>query len=162
MSTIEETYRAYSEDVYRFSYWLCGDPAEAEDIVSETFIRLWGSIDDLQVETVKAYLLTIARNVFVSRQRRSKRYRPLPERVTDQAPGPASTAETADECRALMAAMKTLPEGERAALLLRIQHDVSYSEIARSLGISPAAAKVRVHRARIKLAQFRLDFGGES
>ncbi len=162
MSMIEETYRAYCEDVYRFSYWLCGDAVEAEDIVSETFLRLWGSLDDLRVETLKAYLLTIARNVFVSRRRRSHRYRPLPEKITDHAPGPDSAAEVADECRALMSAMKALPEGERAALLLQIQHDVSYNEIARSLGISPAAAKVRVHRARIKLAQFRSNLGGSS
>jgi DNA-directed RNA polymerase specialized sigma24 family protein len=77
MTTIEEIYRAYFDDVYRFALWLCGDVTEAEDIVSETFPRLWGSFEDLQVATVKAYLLTIARNVFVSQRRRTGRYRQL-------------------------------------------------------------------------------------
>lgn len=40
MSTFEEIYRTYSQDVYRFSCWLCGDPIEAEDIVSEAFVPL--------------------------------------------------------------------------------------------------------------------------
>ena len=162
MSTIEQIYRTHSDDVYRFAYWLCGNVAEAEDIVSETFLRLWGSLDELQVETMKAYLLTIARNVFVSRHRRSGRYRQLPMDVVDRSPPPDVEAEGKDELNALMSAVGKLPEGERAALLMRIQHDVPYVEIARSLGISLAAAKVRVHRARVKLADFRSDYGGKS
>ena len=97
MSTFEEIYRTYSEDVYRFSCWLCGDPIEAEDIVSETFVRLWGSRDSLQVATIKAYLLTIARNVYVSRRRRSNRYEPLSESPQDKSPSPDEEAETKDE-----------------------------------------------------------------
>ena len=159
MSTIEEIYRAYSDDVHRFACWLCGDTAEAEDIVSETFLRLWGSLDEVKVETMKAYLLTIARNVFIGRRRRSKRYKPLPENLTDRSPSPELEVEGKDESRALMSALGKLPEGERAALLMRMQHDVPYAEIARSLGISVAAAKVRVHRARIKLTQFRSSQG---
>jgi RNA polymerase sigma-70 factor (ECF subfamily) len=162
MSTIEQIYRAYSGDVYRFAYWLCGDAAEAEDIVSETFLRLWGSLDDLQVGTMKAYLLTIARNVFISRRRRSGRYRQLPLEVTDASPPPNAEAESKDEVRALMASIRRLPEGERSALLMRVQHGLPYDEIARSLGISLAAAKVRVHRARIKLADLRVVVGDES
>jgi RNA polymerase sigma-70 factor (ECF subfamily) len=49
-------------------------------------------------------------------------------------------------------ALGALPEGERAALLLRLDHDMSYEDIAATLNISLAAAKVRVHRARLKLA----------
>ena len=161
MSTFEEIYRAYSDDVYRFACWLCSDTAEAEDIVSETFLRLWGSFEDLQVGTVKAYLLTIARNVFVSGRRRSGRYRQLPEKVSDSSPPPDVATETKDELRAVMAAVKTLPEGERAAFLMRIQHELPYEEIARSLGISLSAAKVRVHRARVKLTKLRSTSGDE-
>lgn len=79
MTMIEKIYRAYSDDVYRFAYWLCGDVTEAEDIVSETFVRLWGNVENLQVGTVKAYVLTIARNVFISQRRRIRRERQLPD-----------------------------------------------------------------------------------
>ena len=161
MTTIEEIYRANSDDVYRFACWLCGDVTEAEDIVSETFLRLWGSLDEVQVETVKAYLFTIARNVFVSGRRRSGRYRQLPEKILDHLPPPDLEAEQKDELRSLMDGVQTLPEGERAAFLMRIQHELPYAEIARSLGISLSAAKVRVHRARVKLAELRSISGDE-
>jgi RNA polymerase sigma-70 factor (ECF subfamily) len=62
--------------------------------------------------------------------------------------------EDARLARALKA-LGGLPEGERAALLLRLDHDMSYEEIAATLGISVAAAKVRVHRARLRLASER-------
>ena len=52
----------------------------------------------------------------------------------------------------VLRALRGLPEGERAALLLRVDHDLSYEEIASALGISAGAAKVRVHRARLRLA----------
>jgi len=161
MSTVEEIYRAYSDEVYRFSYWLCSDAAEAEDIVSETFLRLWGSGDELQVETMKAYLLTIARNVFISRQRRSSRIRPLSDDVVSRSASPDIEVAGRDELDAMMTAIQALPAGERAALLMRWQHEVSYEEIARSLGISLSAAKVRVHRARLKLAELRSNGGDE-
>ncbi len=159
MSTFEEIYRTYSEDIYRFSRWLCGDPIEAEDIVSETFVRLWGSRDSLQVATMKAYLLTIARNVYVSRRRRSKRYEPLSDSPHDSSPSPYEQAETKDELGVMKSAIAELPEGERTAFLLRTQCGLSYEEIARALGIGLSAAKVRVHRSRIKLAKHFANTG---
>ncbi len=81
MTDIEELYRRHSKDVYQFACWLSGNPHEAEEIVSETFLRLWGSLDELKVATVKAYLLTIARNVFLSQRKRAKRRETLLEDV---------------------------------------------------------------------------------
>jgi RNA polymerase sigma-70 factor (ECF subfamily) len=146
--------------VHRFAVWLSGNRAEAEDIVSETFLRLWGSLDELQVETLKGYLLTIARNVFISQRRKSGRFRSLETDLSDNSQPPDAEAEGKDEMRVLKTAVDTLPEGERAAFLMRIQQGISYQEIARSLGISLAAAKVRVHRARVKLASYLSDEQG--
>jgi RNA polymerase sigma-70 factor, ECF subfamily len=159
MSTFEEIYQTYWEDVYRFSYWLCGDPIEADDIVSETFLRLWGSRDRLQVATMKAYLLTIARNVYVSRRRRSNRYEPLSDSPQDKSPSPDEEAEIKDEMRVLKRAIAELPEGERTAFLMRTMCELSYEEIARALGVSLSAAKVRIHRSRIKLSQKVMNTG---
>ena len=150
----EDLYRRHANDVYRFAYWLCGDAAEAEDVVSETFLRAWTTEQRLELSTVKGYLFTIARNVLLKRHRRK---RPAgdagaaPE-PADRNPGPDARAEQRDDVAAAMTAVRALPEGERAALLLRAQHELPYDEIARTLGISLAAAKVNVHRARVKLA----------
>ena len=155
MVNIEQLYRRYADDVYRFACWLSGDPVEAEDVVSETFLRAWTSDQKLQVSTVKAYLFTIARHVCLKRRQRNKRYTELVGQRIDRLPGPNDRIEQQDELAAAMKALQALPELERAALLLRAQHDMPYDEIARSLGISLSAAKVNVHRARIKLSPLR-------
>ena len=49
-------YRRYSQDVYRFAYWLSGNVADAEDITSETFVRAWAGADGVRAATAKAYL----------------------------------------------------------------------------------------------------------
>ncbi len=153
MTDIEELYKRYSQDVYRFAYWLSGNPHEAEEIVSETFLRLWGSLDDVKVATVKAYLFTIARNLFLSERKRTNKRESLPEVIPDGSPTPDVLAEQKDELKATMNAIQLLPEMQRSCLLMRVQHDVSYEEISRSLEISLSSAKVNVHRARWKLAQ---------
>ena len=53
----------------------------------------------------------------------------------------------------MLAALQTLPEIDRAAVLLRAEEGMSYDEVAAALGISPVAARVKVHRARLKLAE---------
>ena len=55
----------------------------------------------------------------------------------------------------MLADLQTLPEPDRAALLLRAQEHLPYEEIGRVLGMSPGAAKVRVHRARRRLGALR-------
>jgi RNA polymerase sigma-70 factor (ECF subfamily) len=59
------------------------------------------------------------------------------------------------ELREVIGILQTLPEVDRAVLLMRVQQELPYEEIARALGISLAAAKVKVHRARLKLAEAR-------
>jgi RNA polymerase sigma-70 factor (ECF subfamily) len=60
-------------------------------------------------------------------------------------------AETESDAAAAMAALSRLTADDRAVLIMRAVHGMSYEEIARSLGISLVAAKVRVHRARKRL-----------
>ncbi len=155
MASIEDLYRRYAHDVYRFAFWLCGNAPDAEDIASETFVRAWAGADDLHMGTVKAYLLTIARNLFLQRLRRSRRQGELDENVADLSPGPDQQAEQRDELRAVLQELQKLPEVDRAALVMRAQQGLPYEEIARCLGVSLAAAKVKVHRARLKLAAVR-------
>ncbi|MHC4560444.1 MAG: RNA polymerase sigma factor [Planctomycetota bacterium] len=65
MLTFKDLYETYAPDVYRFTLWLAGDSFEAEDNTSETFIRAWVRISSIRTETLKAYLFTIARNLYL-------------------------------------------------------------------------------------------------
>ena len=58
----EALVQVYHTELYRFAYWLCNDPTIAEDLVQETFLRAWRSLDALQDDkAVKPWLLTILR-----------------------------------------------------------------------------------------------------
>jgi RNA polymerase sigma-70 factor, ECF subfamily len=146
-------YRTYAGDVRRFVLFLSGDPALADDILSETFIRLWHARDRVDLPTVKGYLLTIARNLFLADRRQALRMTTIDERIQDTDPGPERRAHAQLELAAVLAALQTLPEIERAAVLLRAEDGMSYDEVAAALGISPVLARVKVHRARLKLVE---------
>lgn len=155
MDEIETLYRHHATAVYRFALGLSGDPATAEDLVSEAFFRVLTRASAIRTETALAYLLAITRNAFLQGRRRLHREAPLPELVPDEAPGPAAQLDGRERLESVLLALRELPEGERAALLLRLDQGLSYEEIAAALGISIGAAKVRVHRARLKLASAR-------
>lgn len=83
MITFHELYEKYALDVYRFSYWLSGSAMEADDLTAETFARAWAGREKIRTETVKAYLLSIARNLFLEQQRKAKRFVELTPEQTD-------------------------------------------------------------------------------
>ncbi len=151
MLNFQDLYESYASDVYRFAFWLADDGAEAEDITSETFIRAWVNSSKIRTETLKAYLFTIARNYFLEQQRKRKRQVALEDIYADPAPGPDKQIETQLEIQRVRKFLQTLPEVDRAAFILRVQHELPYAEIARALEISLSAAKVKVHRVRKKL-----------
>ena len=154
-SSFTELYRNHAREVYRFALYLSGDPAQAEDIVSETFLRVWDSTSTVRMETVRAYLFTIARNVFLHDLRRKQKQDPLEDNHSVAATV-VREIESKEDLRDTLAALQLLPETDRAALLLRAQEGVSYEEIARVLGLSLSAVKVKIHRARLKLAEHRI------
>jgi RNA polymerase sigma-70 factor (ECF subfamily) len=153
MEEIEALYRLYAPAVLRFSIGLTGSVSRAEDLVSETFLRCMLRAPQIRTETALAYLLAIARNTFVSGLRRSRREAPLPEDLASDARSPTDQLHAKDALSRLERAIPGLPEGERSALLMKVSGDLSYEDIAAALGISVVAAKVRVHRARQRLAR---------
>ena len=150
-----ELYEQYSNDVLRFALYLTGSRSDTEDITSETFVRAWLSTAPIRSGTVKSYLLAIARNLHVERYREAGRRGSMPEEVADPAPGPEAWASGRDDVRALISELQRLPEIDRAALLMKAQEGLSYAEIAAALEISVAAARVKVHRARLRLHEWR-------
>ena len=153
MTGFEELYRRHAPDVFRFALYLSGDRSEAEDITSETFVRAWTSSERIRTATVKGYLFTIARNLFLQGLRRSSRHVAIPETLPDPGAGPEARAERESRLAAALRALQRLPEIDRAALLMRAADEMRYEEIARALGLSLAAVKVRIHRARVALRE---------
>lgn len=157
MLQFRELYNSYSAEVYRFALWLTGDSCEAEDITSETFIRAWVQHSRIRTETLKAYLLTIARNIYLGHQRKRKNQVDLEDTYPDPAPGPDKVTESRLMLLRVHKILQALPEIDRTAFVLRVQHELPYTEIARSLGLSLAGTKVKVHRVRKKLISTCID-----
>ena len=121
MTSLEELYRRYAPDVYRFVFWLSGDRHMTEDVTSETFVRAWADAKNLRMETVKGYLIAIARNLFLQQRRRSGRLAELDENLADPDPGPEALAERRDEWHIVFRELGRLPEADRAALVMRAE-----------------------------------------
>src|SRR4029077_19694742 len=155
MTDFSSLYRKYAPDVYRFALYLSNERGEAEDIASETFVRAWTAPEPIRMATVKGYLFTIARNLFLQGRRKAAHHVELSEDLPDPGVGPHVRAERDSELAAVLAALQRLPEVDRAALLMRAQDELPYEEIARALGISLASVKVKIRRARVALARIR-------
>lgn len=153
MISFHQIYEQYADHVFRFAFWLCSDETEANDLTSETFVRLWTNQNSVRAETVKGYLFRIANNLFLQSRRGGYRTQEMPPDLLDRKPGPDRMAQGKRRLAAVTAAMKELPEADRAALILRAYEHLSYREIAQCLNATPAAVRVKVHRARIRLLE---------
>jgi RNA polymerase sigma-70 factor (ECF subfamily) len=156
MTDFEQLYERYARDVYRFALYLSGNTAQAEDIASETFVRVWTVRDTIRAASVKAYLFTIARNLHNDGRRRDARQVELPEGLLDHAPSPEVEAADRQALEGVLRALQAIPEVDRAALLMRAQDGLPYEDIAAALGLSLAAVRVKVHRARLRIAELRV------
>ncbi len=157
MLDFQKLYESYADDVFRFSLWLAGNSHEAEDITSETFVRAWSHNDKIRTETLKAYLFTIARNVYLEQRRNRKSHVALDDNHPDPAIGHDKLIELQIDLEKITSALQVLPETDRAAFILRAQHGLPYAEISRSLGLSLSSVKVKVHRVRKKLINMITD-----
>ena len=143
-AAFENLVRAYSADLYRFIYWLSRDRCVAEDMVQETFAKVWKAWHQLRDETaVKAWLFKIARNEYMRTFQRKRIVADVD--IEDVEIG--VDHNISDEL-AMRQAVASLPESYREPLLLQVLGGLSCSEIAEELGITDGAAMTRLTRAR--------------
>lgn len=127
----------------------------AEDLVSETFVAAWQARGRFRADadSERPWLYGIA-TVMVSRHREAEaRWLQAARRETEQPPHSSSAAPEVSDLRGpVMRALAELRPGERDVLLLTAFADASPRDVARTLGISHVAARVRLSRARSRLA----------
>lgn len=140
----------YMEDLHRYALWLVRDKAVAEDLVQDTMLRAWKSMDRLQKpEAAKGWLITILRR---ENARRFERFQPRFSAIPTEVLGDTHRSyDTSTEAFVLRNAIAQLPDDYREPLLLQVIQGFSQKEIARELGISVAGAGTRLFRARKKL-----------
>ena len=153
----------HSADLNRFVYWLCHDRSLTEDIVQETLLRAWRSLDSLREEgAARGWLLTIARRELARVFERKK----VPTVGLECAADHSSTEATASEdydAHAMRRAIFELELLYREPLLLQMLFGYSVEEIGAQLQLSVPAVLTRLYRARQLLHErLRPDDGTRS
>ena len=152
--------QTYGDALVSLCTGVLGDADLAQDVVQETFIRAYRSLDRLRnahAGSERAWLTRIAVNRCAS-ERRSRWFRSIVTRETmDELPDASQTDGETDGM--LFEAVRRLPGRECTAILLRYEQDMPVEEIAQSLGVSPSAVYRRLEAGRRRLK--RMLEGGE-
>jgi RNA polymerase sigma-70 factor, ECF subfamily len=151
-SQIEQIYRDYKEAVYNYIYRLSNDTNQAQDVVQHTFLKLMTDPGLSDVENIKSYLFTIARNHLYDTWKKKK------ETLVDDAgidiAASADDAELSEELtrqqrqQAVVFCVQRLTDKFRELMILRYMQDLSIQEIASITQLSQSDIKVSLLRAR--------------
>ena len=142
--------------LYRWLYHLTRDRHAAEDLTQETFMRALAAVNSFRPgSNFRAWLFRIGHNNFVNLKRAERRTKhQLPDDLAAAEHGSAAnTAEQRDVLEAVGRAVAELPDDFRAALMLRVDEELSFREVAKILGTTEETARWRVFKARQKLVQ---------
>ena len=151
ITNFQQVYKNYHADVYRFACWICGNKDDAKDITSETFLRAWSATSQLNATTLKGYLLTIARNIYLQNIRKNRNQVEIDDGIIDTYPGVSEVTEQKIQLEMVLKSLQSLGELDRSILVMKAYEGLSYKEISNLLGLPISILKVKVHRARIKL-----------
>jgi RNA polymerase sigma-70 factor, ECF subfamily len=146
-------FERHSPSVRRFLRDLGRDGALADEGTQETFVRAHARLGSLRDEQrLRPWLLGIARRVLLEELRR-RRPRVAP---VDAEPPPSPEAEllVAEQVRVFRAALARLGDERRGVVLLRLDHGLSYDEIAQVMQMSPAKVRNELHRGRQELRDY--------
>jgi len=156
----DELARGEERALYRHAARIVGPGADAEDVVQDAFLSAWRSIRSFEGTSFRAWLFRIVTNRALDKVRSRKRRAELPlepaedEEVTwaePAAPGPelVDLAASREALVVVEEALATIPEEQRAALLLRDVEGFAYEEIAIMTSVEIGTVKSRIHRARV-------------
>jgi RNA polymerase sigma-70 factor (ECF subfamily) len=155
-----ELYDRFASRVYGLGIVMLGGDAAAQDLVQDTFVKLWRSAAryDPARGKLETWVLLVARSLAIdSLRRRVLESRVLersaPPREASDEPGPDQVAETADLTERARRAMAALTDGQRAALELAYFGGKTSAEVAELEGIPLGTAKTRIRTALLKLRE---------
>ncbi len=135
----------HADHIYRFLLGSIRQKELAEDIVQDTYEKLWVKREDVSYEKVKTYLFTTAYHTMIDRLRKEKRIVSM-----EETPGEEGSAEmrSPDLNDVLHEALDRLPPDQKAVVLLRDYEGYSYREIGEITGQSESQVKINIFRGR--------------
>lgn len=145
----EQLFDAYYDGLQHFIFFKSGDTEIAEDIVQDTFLKLWEMRSSVRVETARALLYTIATNLFSNRYKRMKLKFKLQQTIVEDRTfeTPEFEMEIKEFDLKLQRVLSDLNEKSRTVFLMNRMDQMTYSEIASNLNISVKAVEKRMRKA---------------
>jgi RNA polymerase sigma-70 factor (ECF subfamily) len=140
--------------VYKLVYRFTANRHDAEDLTQETFLRAIERQATFRSGTnLRAWLLRIATNAFLDRQRRKKvmKITPLSDEFSHDSPAPGQGLEDQERHLRVAAAIADLPEVQRVIFVLRGDGGLSFREIGQSIGMTEETARWHMMQARRQL-----------
>jgi len=152
--TVEEYNKSvdqYSDNIYRFILKNIKNVHEAEDIVQDTFEKLWIRSSEVDFEKVRSYLFISAYHTMIDKLRKNKR-----NSITDdfESFNISHNNNYNDIKQVLNVALNRLPEIQRSVILLRDYEGYPYEEIAEITGLNESQVKVYIYRGRLALKNY--------
>lgn len=137
----------------RFLECLIGERSAAQDVAQESFLRLYRfGLYRLPSGEARFWLYRVARNLALNelekKRTRAKHFERVVEAFSAAPPNPEEAFAQSERRQKVVELMESLPEDQRAALLLREQEEMSYGQIARVLNVSESKVKSDIFRAR--------------
>ena len=148
-----ECVEQFSDGIFRFIVKNMGDSFEAENVVQNTFEKLWLKRKEVHMETAKSYLFKVAYNNMIDIIRKNKRNTSLEEAHQVA----AQSNEYSDLTEWVHKALDKLPENQKAAITLRDFEGYDYRSIGEITGMSESQVKVNIFRARKFIKTFIQD-----
>jgi RNA polymerase sigma-70 factor, ECF subfamily len=159
-------FEGYQARIFRYLRSLVGEPALAEDLAQDTFVKAYKALaQGHPPDNLNAWLYAIATNTALSALRRRRLIAWLPLQASPEAhekPGAADHEGATGEQELINQVLAALPKTDAACLWLRFQHDLSYAELAHVLGTTVPAAKMRLSRARAAFRELYLRLNQEA
>lgn len=140
-----------ADGLYRFILKNLRDEDEAQDIVQESYTRMWERINNIQYQKARSYLFTTAYHTMIDRIRKNQRLSSL---ENSQEHGDVTNIAYSDLSEVLNKAVDKLPEIQKHVVLLRDYEGYSYREIGEITELSESQVKVYIYRARKALRNY--------
>ncbi len=153
LDAFEKLVVKYYRPLFSYVYRMCTDYNETEEIVQSALVKAWQGIKGFQGRSsFKTWLFRIGTNLAINRATRRKPVCEIPETLPAPESAEPQEAYRSRQREALVrAALERLPADQRSALVLCVYEDMSYEEIARSLGKTVRAVDSLLFRARQNL-----------
>ncbi|MCB0734352.1 MAG: RNA polymerase sigma factor [Flavobacteriales bacterium] len=143
-----------SDGIFRFALKHLRDQFEAENVVQNTFEKLWVRKDKVDMQTAKAFLFKIAYNNCIDLLRKSNRTGALEEVHENRH---SHSEQYSDAMEIVRDAVEKLPEAQKTAVMLRDYEGYDYRSIGEITGMTEAQVKINIFRARQFLKNYLKD-----